>query len=93
MLRLAEARASGIYHFANRGETSWHGFACAILEQARARGLEVVTQRIEAIATSEYPRPAPRPQNSVLDTTRIQTLLGEPPRPWQEALDDYLDQP
>jgi len=83
---------SGIYHFANAGETTWHGFAFAILEGARRRGLPVVTSTIDAVDTAAFPRPAPRPSHSVLDTGRITSVLRAAPRPWTLALDDYLDE-
>lgn len=81
---------SGAYHFANHGETTWHGFASAILAGARERGLPTVTEAIDAVDTAAFPRPAPRPAHSVLDTSRLEAL-GIVPRPWTEALGDYLD--
>ena len=81
----------GTHHVANNGTTSWHGFACKILERAPAFGRAVVTRTIHPIATHEFPRPAPRPAWSVLDTTRAERALGRPLRHWTEALDEYLD--
>ena len=81
----------GVYHFANRGETSWHEFATAILDLGRQRGHRLVTQSIEAITSADYPVPAPRPAYSVLATEKIEAALGYAPRPWQDALGDYLD--
>lgn len=81
----------GVYHFTNAEPTTWHGFATMILELARAHGLPVQTQTIEAIATREYPRPAPRPAYSVLSTARYTAATGEPPRPWQAALREYFE--
>jgi len=78
----------GTYHFAGRGETTWHGFASAIVE---AQG-EYTKRRpiVTPIATSDYPTPAKRPQNSVLDTTRFENLLGITPPAWREGLDAVL---
>jgi dTDP-4-dehydrorhamnose reductase len=80
----------GVYHFANRGATTWHGFARGILEQARAHRFPVRTKTIEPVDTTTFPRPAPRPAYSVLATDKIQTALGYEPRRWQEALAEYL---
>ena len=86
-----ESAPAGTYHFANTGATSWHGFASASREQALARKLPVRTERIVPITTAEFPRPARRPNYSVLATERIQQALGRAPRPWQDALAVYLD--
>jgi dTDP-4-dehydrorhamnose reductase len=42
---------SGIYHLANRGETTWHGFATAIFVAARERGRQLAVTRVEPIET------------------------------------------
>lgn len=73
----------GIYHATNGGETTWHGFA---RETLRLAGLPV---DIEAIATSDMPRPAARPHYSVLDCSATEAIVG-PMRPWQDALEAAL---
>ena len=47
-------------------------------------------KNIEPIRTEEYPTPAKRPAYSTLSTKKIEQHLGYRPRPWQEALNDYL---
>jgi dTDP-4-dehydrorhamnose reductase len=81
---------SGIYHFANATPTTWCEFARQILRSARQHGFPLRAQTIEPITTAQYPRPAPRPSYSVLDTTRIERILGRAPRHWGLALDEYL---
>ncbi len=57
--RLAGQLPGGVYHLATRGETSWHGFACEIFAQARARGVPLALaddQAVGAIATADYRR-------------------------------------
>jgi dTDP-4-dehydrorhamnose reductase len=84
------AAPDGIYHFANAGAVSWHGFASAIRELSLELGLPVRAARVVPITTAEFPRPAPRPAYSVLDTSRIEHALGIAPRPFLSALREYL---
>lgn len=76
----------GTFHFAGQGVTSWHGFAAAVMELCLPPGQPV--PRVLPIATTDFPRPARRPANSVLDCTRIGSVHGIVPRPWREALAD-----
>ena len=81
------APAPGIYHFANTGEVTWYGFACAIRELA---GL---TATVTPITTADYPTPARRPAWSVLATDKLERALDLRPQPWRDALADYLALP
>lgn len=83
------AAPTGIYHFVNAGETTWHGLAEAILRRAAMHGLALVP--IDAIATSEYPTPASRPANSRLSTGRIERDFAIVPRSWNVAVDETVD--
>ena len=89
LLELArrEGRASR-YHFANAGATTWHGFATAIVDEARTY-TTLPCERVEAITTAEFPTPARRPAYSVLDTSRIEAA-GIVPRPWQVGLAEVV---
>jgi len=84
------AAAPGIYHFANAGETTWHAFAEAIRETLVRLGRPVKATRVVPVTTAEFPRPAPRPPYSVLDTRRIEAALGRKPRHFREPLDEFL---
>lgn len=80
----------GTYNFAGAGAVSWHGFAEAIFElAAQWRG---PGPTVEPIATADYPTPARRPANSVLDCRRIGEAFGIAPRPWREALADVISE-
>jgi dTDP-4-dehydrorhamnose reductase len=85
-----DARAEGVFHFANTDDTSWADFAETILAGAAQRGRKSV--RVNRISTEDYPTPARRPANSRLDTNKISALLGAAPRPWRTALDECLDE-
>ncbi len=79
----------GTYHYCGAPATTWHGFACAVFTKAVELGLLSRAPRVQAITTAEYPTPARRPANSVLDCTRL-AALGLGPRPWAEGLETVL---
>jgi dTDP-4-dehydrorhamnose reductase len=75
----------GTYHFAGSGETTWYGFAERIV--AAQTPLTGRRPKVTAITTAEYPTPAHRPANSVLDSTRFANVFGFRARPWMEEAD------
>jgi dTDP-4-dehydrorhamnose reductase len=77
--------ASGTYHLAAGGETTWHGYAQFVVGQAARLGVQVkvAAECIQAIATSEYPVPAKRPANSRLDTQKLRQTFGLALPDWQ----------
>ncbi len=81
---LAAQNVRGVIHYCNREATSWCGFTRAIVASTRPE-TEVVP-----VTTDEFPRPAPRPRYSVLDTGRIERSLGRPVEPWLAGLSNYL---
>lgn len=70
---MAQPTLAGLYHCAAAGQTSWHGYAQFVLQEARAMGLQVqvAPERVVPISSADYPVAAPRPLNSRLDCTRI----------------------
>ena len=84
--------AHGIYHWTDSGRCSWHAFACEIQSRALAMGLLDRQIEIEAIPSSEYPTPARRPAFSVLDLSAIEALLERKAQPWQNQLQNMLQE-
>jgi dTDP-4-dehydrorhamnose reductase len=82
----------GITHWTDGGRATWHGFAAAIAEDARAAGLLPATVQVLPISTAEYPTPARRPANSVLDCGELIARLGRHPAPWRANLRATLAQ-
>jgi dTDP-4-dehydrorhamnose reductase len=80
----------GTFHFANSGQTTWYEFARQIYHDALSLGFPLEVKAINPVTSKKYPQKALRPAYSVLDTGKIETLLGQEPRPWKEALNDYL---
>jgi dTDP-4-dehydrorhamnose reductase len=87
--RLTEA--GDLVHVAASGETTWHGFAVAIVDGLQARGVALAAQSIVPIRTAEYPTKARRPANSRLDLTRLRTVFGISTPQWNQALAAELD--
>ena len=82
---------SGIFHFANHGETSRFDVARHMVQAAQERGLPVACREVLAVNSSAFPQLAKRPSYSALDTTKIESLLGIFPRPWEIALKEFID--
>jgi len=92
IVALVDQQASGVFHFTASGETSWHGFASAILEEAASAGFTIKTGKVEPIATTEYPTPATRPAYSVLNTNRISACLPFTIPAWRDSLKNMLQE-
>jgi dTDP-4-dehydrorhamnose reductase len=92
IVALVEQQAAGVFHFTAAGETSWHGFACAILEEAAVAGFTIRTKTVEAIATTGYPTPATRPAYSVLNTDKISACLPFTIPAWRDSLKNMLQE-
>ena len=75
----------GLYHVTNAGN-------CSRFEWAR-KIFKLTGNRVSVIPlkTSDYKRVARVPQNSSLNCTKYTKATGQSMRPWQEALEDYLD--
>ncbi|WP_020652024.1 dTDP-4-dehydrorhamnose reductase [Massilia niastensis] len=69
----------GLYHLSAQGETSWAGFAEAIMQESGS------PCRVVPIGTADYPAQARRPVNSRLDSSRLMQRFCQLPD-WREAL-------
>ena len=89
---VAGSAPGGTYHLAAAGETSWHGYACRVVEAARAAGVPVKVAReaIAAVPSSEFATAAERPKNSRLDTDKLRKAFGLVLPPWQAGVDRLL---
>lgn len=85
LLALAQTEAFGTYHATCQGDTTWYEFAQLILQTA---GIEV---RITPCTTEEFPRPAPRPANSVLDNRLLQVTGLDLMPSWQAAFQQFWE--
>ncbi|MEY4726815.1 MAG: dTDP-4-dehydrorhamnose reductase [Pseudomonadota bacterium] len=82
----------GVYHLVASGETTWHGYAQHVIEQAKHIKPELSwkVQSIAPVPTSAFPTPAARPHNSRLCTTKLQERFGLVLPPWKQGVDRML---
>ncbi len=76
--------AVGLVHVTNAGDCTWFEFAVEIFRQAK------VTADLAPISSEQFGAPARRPSYSVLASDQLSELGVHRPRPWQDALADYL---
>lgn len=79
----------GVFHATGRGDTTWCGFAQAIMEASATRGGP--SCRIKAITSADYPTPVKRPADSRLDCTKLETVFGLALPDWRTGLAACLD--
>ena len=75
---------NGTYHYAGAPETTWAAFAAKIF------ALSGKAMKIAPINSAQYPTPAPRPLNSVLDCRKIHTTFGLKQPDWAAAIPGIL---
>ncbi|PPC94277.1 MAG: dTDP-4-dehydrorhamnose reductase [Methylotenera sp.] len=91
ILQQGDFKVSGVYHLVNSGQASWFEFAQAIVEESnmlrqREGKTGLLVKHIQPISTDQYPTPARRPANSLLDTGKLlQDFDIEMPH-WRESL-------
>ncbi|MDD5240718.1 MAG: dTDP-4-dehydrorhamnose reductase [Sulfuricella sp.] len=81
---------SGVYNMTAAGQTSWYGFAQAILENAPSQVQSL--SRLIPITTPEYPLPALRPPFAILSTDKLKQVFGLDMSSWNSSLRLCLDQ-
>jgi dTDP-4-dehydrorhamnose reductase len=86
---LAEAvvPVSGVYHATGSGETTWYGFAALAIDELRKLKPEAKLAVVEAITTAEYPTPAKRPMNSLLDCGKLERVFEWKMPDWRESVE------
>jgi len=72
---------TGIYHFSNKGETTWFKFAVLIKKLAGIASCELIP-----IQSHEYPSAARRPAYSVMNLSKITSTFHVEIPEWEEAL-------
>jgi len=81
---LLQAGATGLFHTVNSGRASWCELASEAVSTAG------INCEVLPITSAEYPQKAKRPAYSALDTGRFAAAVGHAPRPWIQALREYV---
>lgn len=86
---------SGLYHCSCAGRTSWFDYAKFAMDLARSQGgkFKLKPGSLIAIPASQYPTPAARPVNSVLDNTKLEQTFGIQRPGWQAEVRDCVSSP
>ncbi|WP_179038048.1 dTDP-4-dehydrorhamnose reductase [Paenibacillus sp. URB8-2] len=90
LLELIDTEKYGVYHASNTEVCTWYEFTQAIFAEAEEiLGLKL-TAKLEPCTTEQFPRPAPRPRNSVMEHLSIRTNGLQDLPPWREGLKAFL---
>jgi dTDP-4-dehydrorhamnose reductase len=85
--KMIERGCRATYHLTNSGSCTWYELSQTALDCLGTKNFQVTP-----VSTSEFPRPAPRPANSILANARL-IRDGLPlMRPWQAAVQEYVEQ-
>lgn len=88
---LANPDATGVLHLCNSGVCSWREYGQFALDCAVASGVSLMTNEVREIRLADLKNfVAKRPVNTVLATSRLAKLNGQPMRSWKEAVAAYV---
>ena len=89
---LHKPEVAGLYHLVASGTTTWHDYAALVFAEAKAAGMELAIEKLNAVPTSAYPTPARRPTNSRLNTEKFQRQFDLVLPDWQVGVKRMLDE-
>ena len=84
IIKLIEDKNYGLFHCTCKGECTWYEFTKEIFR------LKGITTEVFRCNTNEFPRPAKRPEYSVLRNYMLELTTGDITRNWKEAIREYL---
>jgi dTDP-4-dehydrorhamnose reductase len=88
---IASDAPGGVYHLCNSGACTWRDYGEYTLECAAAQGLPVKTTKVAPLAMKDMEAfIAERPVYTVMSTERFSQMLKITPRPWQDAVREYI---
>ena len=78
-------QATKIYHYSNEGEISWYEFTKEIFKIAK------IDCKVSPIITQQYPTPAKRPRNTLMNKEKIVRTFSMDTSSWKESLNTYME--
>jgi dTDP-4-dehydrorhamnose reductase len=90
LAELVQTEKYGVYHASNSGSCTWYEFTQAIFQDAVELLNAKIKATLEPCSTEQFPRPAARPRNSVMEHIAIRTNGLHDLRNWREGLRDFL---
>ena len=86
-----QIKTGGILHLCNGGSCSWREYAQHALDVANEIGLPMMAKTVNPIALDSLSAfVAKRPRHTRLSMERFTRETGRDPRPWQDAVADYI---
>ncbi len=82
--QLIAAGGQGTYHATSEGHCTWYDLASCFLEKLG------VAHSLTPCTTEEYPTPATRPMNSILENRRLRTAGIDIMPHWEDDLDEFV---
>ena len=87
------AEVGGVLHLSNEGQCTWREYAHYALEICRAQGMKLEARDVTPLKMEEMKAfVARRPVYTVLGTDRLTEIMGRRPRPWREAVAEYIQE-
>ncbi|MEB4783693.1 dTDP-4-dehydrorhamnose reductase [Paenibacillus jamilae] len=90
LAELVQTEKYGVYHASNSGSCTWYEFTQAIFEEAVGLLDATIIAKLEPCTTDQFPRPAARPRNSVMEHIAIRTNGLNDLRHWREGLHCFI---
>jgi len=73
---LSKPEVAGLYHLVASGSTTWFDYANLVFAEAQINDFKLALKQTLPVATSAYPTPARRPNNSRLDNRKFQDTFN-----------------
>lgn len=81
----------GLYQACNSGSCTWREYGQHALDVAAQAGLPLRARTVDPIPLAGMKNfSAPRPPHTSMDTGKLSRVIGFPPRPWKDALTEYI---